>query len=239
MTDTPQAGSTSRERMEELWAAHDAAFHPALRHALAEVPGLNGDFEHSGTSVWVFWGDDATSGYWVFCNLRWYTDRAEDQMPGYVTVSYRDGSGGESRSMAVLSEELSPERARDVTAVAADIVAAIRAHGPHRHDPPPPADQAPRPPLSAQTHFQSHDIHYHAEELVGLTVTMAGKSAIRWENTVITALNGTDLVLHGGHQVTHLFEAEPTRTPITEPTRVRSWEIAHGTIHRPAEESAP
>ncbi|MGA4995881.1 hypothetical protein [Nonomuraea bangladeshensis] len=57
MIPAPAAG-TSRERMDQIWAEHRAAFNAALAQEVAAVPGLTADFDHSATLAWLAWDGD-------------------------------------------------------------------------------------------------------------------------------------------------------------------------------------
>jgi hypothetical protein len=85
--------------------------------------------------------------------------------------------------------------------------------------------------LPATDVFEGREVERHPERFVGLTVTLIGKEAIRWENTTITGLDGRELLLSGGEQVTQIFSDAPVRKPIAgRNSRVPCWEIARGSI---------
>jgi hypothetical protein len=85
--------------------------------------------------------------------------------------------------------------------------------------------------MSPET-FEGRELERHPGRFVGFTVTMAGKEAIRWENTTITAVDGLDLLLAGGEQVIQIFGDSPVRKPIAGRNgRIPCWEIARGVIH--------
>jgi hypothetical protein len=79
--------------------------------------------------------------------------------------------------------------------------------------------------------FVGRELERRPERFVGLTVTLIGKDAIRWENTTITGVEGVVLLLAGGEQVTQVFTNSPVSKPIVEPLNgVPLWEIACGVV---------
>ncbi|MFG1977064.1 hypothetical protein ACGFJC_47695 [Nonomuraea fuscirosea] len=91
------------------------------------------------------------------------------------------------------------------------------------------------------TTFQGREIERHPEQFIGCNVTMAGKDAIRWEETTIVSIHRGVLHLEGGEQVTNIFAPEPTREPITDlrHNHVPVWEIARGIIHSAPDQADP
>ncbi|MEV4116318.1 hypothetical protein [Nonomuraea sp. NPDC049695] len=84
-----------------------------------------------------------------------------------------------------------------------------------------------------QPRFTGWEIERHPERFVGLTLTMAGKDAVRWEGVTVTAVARAHLLLTGGEEVTQIFTDSPVRRPIGTGTYpVACWDIARGFIHK-------
>ncbi|MEU6719791.1 hypothetical protein ABZ897_50765 [Nonomuraea sp. NPDC046802] len=84
-----------------------------------------------------------------------------------------------------------------------------------------------RPPFSGQ------EIEREPEQLVGLTLSLAGKDPVRWEGVTLEAFDDVHLILTGGEQVTRIFTDTPHRQPLGDGTcRVPRWDIARGFIHK-------
>ncbi|MGP4104040.1 hypothetical protein [Nonomuraea sp. KM90] len=97
----------------------------------------------------------------------------------------------------------------------------------------PPLLDAARKAAQAERVFQGRKIERNPDEFVGKTVTMAGKSGIRWANTTLVSAHHGILRLEGSEQVTNIFDDEPDRKPITDMrnSSVPYWEIARSTVH--------
>lgn len=77
--------------------------------------------------------------------------------------------------------------------------------------------------------FAGRELERHPDRFIGLTVTLVGKEAIRWENTTIASVDGDVLLLAGGRQVTQIFSACPVSKPITRRNnRIPCSEVARG-----------
>jgi hypothetical protein len=84
-----------------------------------------------------------------------------------------------------------------------------------------------------QPRFAGWEIEHDPERFVGLTLTMAGKDAMRWEGVTVTGVDRGHLLLTGGEEVTQIFTDSPVRQPIGNGTRqVACWDIARGFIHQ-------
>lgn len=133
MNTTP-VPATSRRRMDEIWAEHRAAFHAALAQEIADIPGLNADFEHSHVLAWLDWDGDGENGYWVDAGIAYHSHLPEDALPGHVTAAYIDTNDDGNENLLdsyILAIDTPPARARDAQTAAALAAAAVRIHG-HR-----------------------------------------------------------------------------------------------------------
>lgn len=125
---------TSRQRMDEIWAEHHAAFRAALTQEVANIPGLTADFDHSRLLAWLTWDGDGENGYWVGSGIAYHPHLPEHALPGHITAAYIDANDDGIPNLldgAILAVELPAARARDAETAAALIAAAVRVHG-HR-----------------------------------------------------------------------------------------------------------
>ncbi|MFF4777529.1 hypothetical protein ACFY05_32200 [Microtetraspora fusca] len=79
-----------------------------------------------------------------------------------------------------------------------------------------------------QRAFFTRDSVLPAADLVGRTVTLAGKDGQVYDKTVVTACDGRTLTLNGG-RIAWPYQPYWEPTPITE-VSVPTWEIARGRL---------